>query len=273
MVAAIVLVPLALAVVVVAARPWSGRAGPSAGVPVDHVAMPTKAPAGWRLVLADDFNAGSRDLSRWKRYWGQPGGDPGGWFDPAHVSIADGMMTIGAWRDPARGDEWATGGVSSAPTLVQTYGQYLVRFRVDRGIGVTHVLILWPADNSWPPEIDFSEDRGKGRDSTLATVHYGASDHEVSHSRRVDLTRWHTLGVIWLPRRVTFTIDGRAWFEVVGFGVPDVPVVLAMQTQTWACGGTWAPCPNATTPPKVNMDIDWVTAYAPTRATLRVAER
>ena len=173
------------------------------------------------------------------------------------------MLTISAYRDPSRGERWATGGLSSSPGLVQTYGKYLVRFRFDAGIGVGHALVVFPADNSWPPEIDFSEDNGSGRDSTLATLHYGATDHHLAAKLAIDLTRWHTLGVEWLPHSLSFTLDGRDWFHLARKEVPDVPMVLDMQTETWPCSGTWGRCPDASTPSVVRLDVDWVVAYAP----------
>jgi beta-glucanase (GH16 family) len=231
--------------------------------PSDHVAMPRGDPFGWRQVFADDFTGRHLNMSKWRLYWGHPGGDPAGWWEPSHVRVAHGMLIVGAARDPARGERWATGGVSSSPGLVQTYGKYLVRFRMDAGIGVTHAVLLFPADNSWPPEIDFSEDSGRGRDSALATLHYGASDHHLAGKVAVNLTRWHTLGVEWLPGSLAFTLDGRDWFHLAGADVPSIPMAMDIQTQTWPCSGTWARCPDVTTPAHVNLDVDWVVAYAP----------
>lgn len=242
----------------VAARPHTVGA-----IPVDDQAMPTGKIVGWREVFSDDFPGESLDRSKWRLYEGQPGGDPGGWFSASHVSLSNGMLVISASRDPTRGNQWSTGGLSSSPGLVQTYGKYLVRFRMDAGIGVGHALVLFPADNSWPPEIDFSEDNGSGRDSTLGTVHYGATDKHVTSDIAVDLTQWHTLGVQWLPGSVVFTLDGRAWAHVDGVAVPKVPMTLDIQTETWPCSGTWGVCPDASTPKAVNLDVDWVVAYAP----------
>jgi hypothetical protein len=37
---------------------------------------------------------------------------------------------------------------------------------------------------------------------------------------------------------------------------------LDLQAQAGTCGEINAPCPDATTPERVNMQIDWVAAYA-----------
>jgi hypothetical protein len=44
--------------------------------------------------------------------------------------------------------------------------------------------------------------------------------------------------------------------------VPREPMELAMQAQAGTCGHRYAPCPDATTSARVNMQIHWVRAYA-----------
>ncbi len=154
----------------------AGAADPS-GIP-----MPTAPIRGWREVFADDFTGSTLNTDLWRTYWGQPGGDPGGWFDPSHVSVSNGELVLSGYQDPADGGKWATAGVSSSPGLVQTYGKYLVRFRFDAGVGIAHAILLWPADNSWPPEIDFSEDNGANRQTDYATLHFGSSNTQVQRS-------------------------------------------------------------------------------------------
>jgi beta-glucanase (GH16 family) len=232
------------------------------------VPIPTASPRGWREVFADDFTGTSLDW-QWTAYWGVPGGDPGGFFDPTHVTVSGGELVISAHKDPAD-DAWdagpntyVTGGVSSSPSFAQTYGDYLVRFRMDAGQGIAHAILLWPQSNAWPPEIDFSEDNGGQRQTDYATLHYGSGNTQVQKSVAVNLTRWHTLGVQWTPGKLVYTLDGRSWATVTNANVPSIPMVLDIQTQAWACGtSTWEQCPNAGTPARVNLDVDWVVAYA-----------
>jgi beta-glucanase (GH16 family) len=236
----------------------AGAAGSPSGV-----AMPVGNLPGWRQVLADDFTGATLDSSRWRLYWGQPGGDPGGWFDPNHVSVSKGQLVISGYRDRADGGKWATGGISDSPGLVQTYGKYLVRFRFDAGQGIAHAILLWPADNSWPPEIDFSEDNGSNRQTAYGTLHYGANNTQVQSHLAVNLTQWHTLGVQWTPGSLVYTLDGRAWASVKNAQVPSIPMTLDIQTQAWACGtSTWEQCPSASTPSHVNLYVDWAVAYS-----------
>ena len=218
---------------------------------------------GWRRVFFDDFNHGLR-TSRWGVYSGQPGGDPGGWWAPSHAVVTHGMLHLETYRDPRYHDRWVSAGVSSAPALRQTYGKYEVRVRIDRGRGVSFVALLWPVHDVWPPEIDFAESGGEtsARNQMTATLHYGADDSQLQKTVNVDLTRWHTLGVEWLPGKLVYTIDGRAWATMTTAAVPHQPMEMDLQTQAGTCGVSYAPCPNAATPAHVDAQIKWVAAYA-----------
>jgi beta-glucanase (GH16 family) len=230
--------------------------------------MPAGNHRGWRKVFSDDFK-GRRLDSRWGAYWGRPGGDPGGFFDPSHVTVSGGELVISAYRDPAD-DRWdagpgtyVSGGISSARSFAQTYGKYLVRFRMGEGQGVAFAILLWPQTNTWPPEIDFAEDNGSKRHTNYATLHYGPDNTQVIKRVAVDLTRWHTLGVQWSRGKLVYTLDGRNWASVTNRNVPAIPMVLDLQTQGWACGtSAWERCPNAGTPSHVNLYVDWIVAYA-----------
>lgn len=226
--------------------------------------MPTGDLQGWHQVFADDFSGTTLNTSLWRVYSGQPGGDPGGWFDPNHVSVSNGLLTISGYQDAADGGKWATGGISSSPGLIQTYGKYLVRLRFEKGVGISHMILLWPADNGWPPEVDFSEDNAGNRQTDYSTLHWGADNSQLQNVLAIDLTKWHTFGVEWKPGSLVYTVDGHVWATSSGSQVPSVPMVMDIQTQAWACGtSTWEQCTNATTPSHVNLYVDWAVAYAP----------
>jgi beta-glucanase (GH16 family) len=226
---------------------------------------PTRSrPAGvWRRVFFDDFRHGLRS-ARWGRYSGQPGGDPGGWWAASHAVVAHGILELETYRDPRFGGRWVSAGVSSAPALKQTYGKYEVRLRMDRGKGVAFVALLWPVRDQWPPEIDFAEEGGKtsARRHITATLHYGARNFQIQRTVHSDFTRWHVVAVEWRPAKLVYTLDGRRWATVSSRAVPAQPMELDLQTQAGACGDPYAPCPDSTTPPRVNLQVDWVAAYS-----------
>jgi beta-glucanase (GH16 family) len=241
--------------------PATGETGASP----DNTPMPTGNIPGWTQVFADDFSGSSLDLTKWYPYASsEPGGDPGNWLLPSHVSVSGGDLVISAYRDPLAGGMWTSGGVTSMAGLTQTYGKYLVRFRFPAGHGIAHGLMLLPADGSWPPEIDFSEDNGEGRNIDTATLHYGAQDSMQHVTVATDLTQWHTLGVEWTKEKLIYTLDGQEWGRMEGANVPSIPMVMDIQTQAWSCGvNEWEACPNASTPANVNFYVDWAVAYAP----------
>jgi beta-glucanase (GH16 family) len=234
----------------------------SSGRPDVDRLPPARLP-GWHRVFVDDFTKGL-SAARWHAYSGQPGGDPGGFWAPSHAVAGDGVLRLRTYRDRAYARRWVSAGVSSARALTQTYGKYLVRFRMDHGRGVAGVLLLWPSSNRWPPEIDFAEDGGEGtrRDEMSATLHYGADDNQIQRTLHADFTQWHTIGVEWTPGKLAYTIDGRRWAVVRSDHVPRVPMELDLQTQAGTCGHRFSPCPDGTTPHRVDMHVDWVAAYA-----------
>ena len=226
--------------------------------------MPGSLP-GWHRVFADDFTGRRINTAKWWVYSGQPAGDPVGWFDPSHVTVAGGQLLITGSRDRRHHNPWATGGISSGRAFSQLYGKYMVRMRMDRGVGITHAILLWPARNSWPPEVDFSEDNGANRDTIYATLHYKPGNLQVQRTRGIDLTRWHTVGVEWSPGLLRYTIDGRVWATLPSSRVPSIPMEMDIQTQAWACGLKFEHCPNASTPSHVRLHVDWAVAYKRTR--------
>jgi len=217
----------------------------------------------WKPVFRDDFN-GRLDERSWGTYEGQPGGDPGGWWDPSHVVVRDGKLRLETYRDPRFGNRWVSGGLSSSHAVKQKYGRYEVRFRMDRGVGVAGIILLWPVRDAWPPEIDFAETGGlrHARDEMSATLHHGKENHQVQRTVKADFTRWHVIGVRWTPGKLVYTLDGTPWATVRSPHVPAERMELDLQTQAGTCGDRWAPCPDATTPERVTMEVDWVRIYA-----------
>ncbi len=227
--------------------------------------MPKGNLPGWRQTFADDFTESSLS-SRWYLYNGQPGGDPAGWFDSKHISTRNGLLNIVAKKERTpNGTLYASGGMSNLKSFSQTYGRFAVRFRADKGWGVAYSIMLWPASDTWPPEIDFAEDNGKNRTMTSYTMHYGAKDTQVhGELNGMDFSQWHVASVDWSPGKLVYAIDGKVWSTVTNPNVPNVPMGIAIQSQTWPCKLLWEACPNSTTPAQVNLQVDWVVAYSPT---------
>ena len=213
--------------------------------------------SGYSQTYVSDFN-GSTLPAAWGLYAGQPGGDQGALFAPNHVTVGSGMLSINIFQDPAHGNEWVTGGTCLCNVASQTYGAYFVRSRMT-GPGPTGVELLWPSQNVWPPEIDFSETSG-AVNSAGGFVHYSTptnSNTQIARTANVDMTQWHTWGVIWTPTSITYTVDGQVFGTVTtAAAIPNIPMFLSLQSQTW-CSSGWA-CPSA----PQSMQVDWATVYA-----------
>lgn len=248
-----------------AAQPMSDQT--TAGQSVSGQSVPTGDLPDWRLVFTDDFDRPALG-EQWSTYQGSPGGDPYSHWDPAQVRLTDGALVLAAEQ---RAGQWITGGVSNWP-VTQTYGRWEVRFRADPSDEITYHFLLWPQQDSWPPEIDFLEDFSGDRSSASAFVHYELDgrqkvqrDLSAVDGVPIDLTRWHTAGVEWLPGQVRFLLDGRVWSDVSGDFVPDIPMWLALQAQSGGCQRKsdfgMPDCPVAGVPATADVQIDWVAVY------------
>lgn len=226
---------------------------PDRASPSDMAPPASNALAGYTLSYVNDFS-GTTLPPGWEIFTGNPVGDPGGQWGASHVTVSDGVLSLATWRDPAYGDEWVAGGVSQVG-VAHTYGAYFVRSRLT-GPGPTQVEMLWPAVG-WPPEIDFDETYGN-TDTSMATDHFTSANSQIHRTLSINMTQWHTWGVIWTPTKITYTVDGRIWGTVTGAGtVPDQPMSLHLQQQTW-CNSNFA-CP---TVPEQTL-VDWVAEYTP----------
>ncbi len=222
--------------------------------PSGYAPPAANALSGYGQTYVTDFT-GSTLPAQWDAYSGQPGGDPGALFAPTHLTVSGGLLDINTFQDSADNNEWVTGGTCLCNAAVQTYGAYFVRSRMT-GPGPTGVELLWPT-GSWPPEVDFNETYGTTT-GTSATLHYSASNLQIQDGLTIDMTQWHTWGVIWTPTSITYTVDGTVWGTVTNTAaIPSGSMYLSLQSQTW-CSSNWA-CP---TSPQ-SMQVDWVAAYSP----------
>jgi beta-glucanase (GH16 family) len=231
----------------------------SAGTLNDE-AMPTGNLPGWKLTYSTDFPGNSLP-SGWGAYTGEPGGNAHGYWLPQNVSVSDNELhlTTTPDSDPDLSGAETTGGVSFYGDS-QTYGMYLVRMKGDYepGLNISNIALLWPADNSWPPEIDFYEDNGGTRIGYDATIHSG-SDNNVVHDNinSGPGTQWHTYGLIWTANSITYTVDGKAMASETTSDVddwPDIPMILDLQSENLA---TLQPKGSIET-----MTVAWVAEYA-----------
>jgi Glycosyl hydrolases family 16 len=224
---------------------------PSSVAPPSPLALP-----GYRQTYVSDFG-GSALPAGWSAYEGTPSSDPGGYWSVSHTVVAGGLLQENAFRDPIFQNNWVTGGVCQCGSP-RTYGAYFVRSRMT-GPGPTQVELLWPT-SGWPPEIDFNETYGAAT-SSMATVHFNPTNSQIHRTVHIDMTQWHTWGLVWSPKSLVYIVDGRVWGSVSDPAViPNQLMTLDIQQQTF-CASGWA-CP---TSPQ-SLQVDWVAEYSPSVA-------
>jgi beta-glucanase (GH16 family) len=205
----------------------------------------------------DQFN-GPLKAHSWTLYNGQPTCCPDSGWAKSHVVAENGALRIRTYRDPARGNKWISGGVSMARMVNQTYGRWVVRFRMPRGTGVGMDVALRPKGNG--TVVDWIEESSKystKRDTETATLHYGNT--RVHAKVHANFTKWHTMVLRWIPNRITVRLDGKTWAHYTSH-IPSVPMHLVMQTNVGSNGFSGM-MPNASTPQRVALQVDRVAVY------------
>ncbi len=224
-----------------AAQP-SGLAPPSA----------TSLP-GFMLRYVNNFN-GTTVPAGWTVFTGTPSGAPGGQFGKAHVVVSHGELQLNTWPDPQYQNRWVTGGLCHCG-MTRTYGAYFVRARIT-GAGPNEVMLLWPKSESFPPEIDFNENEGR-LDNTSSTVHWGSTNQVEQHLLSIDMTKWHTWGVVWTPTAIEDVVDGTVWASVTRpAAIARVPMRLDLEQRTMC--QIHLQCPKKPS----SMYVDWVVEFS-----------
>ncbi|WP_077036414.1 family 16 glycosylhydrolase [Pelomonas sp. KK5] len=257
-------------------------------------------PPGYTLVFNDEFDGSALDRGKWITRYIYNGPEGGGTLDRLndekqryadkdnHVE-ADGLLKLVARRLPGeqpKGLNYQSGMIRSDWTL--RYGFLEARVKMPGGLGV------WPAfwlnsdvngaDGrlSWPPEIDIFEFVNNGQNDKVNQLHLAANTpkgttpvwlhtdpgfkpvHQIWVASFDFDKGWHTIGLEWMPDRITFYVDGlnvmsrkHSWtYEDGSVGAP-AHILLNL-----AIGGQWAGrfgIDDAAFPQ--SLDIDWVRAY------------
>jgi hypothetical protein len=223
------------------------------------------AVSGWKADFVDNFS-GSLNTRTWGRY---QGGVPAGTvstYASGNVGVNtglqanDGVLQVTTQKI---GGTWTGAGISSSPGFAATQGKWVIKAKFDRAYGVGYAFLLMPKGGGWPPELDIIEGT-MGGPHIMSTYHYGtASNHQQIQRwlRGVDMTKWHTYGVIITSGRIGYTIDGREWASVNTSAAPTVPMWLGIQTGVKNCAQSTGECLSASTPTSAKISVDWVAHY------------
>ncbi len=221
---------------------------------------------GWNTVFFDGFNGTQLDWTEWPiSYGGSMYWNNAFWWDPGQVTVGNGELTIG--MDKQSDGIWTTGGVTTMPYegapeghgFTFTYGRVEIRAKASADVeGAGPCFLLWPADNSWPPEIDILE-TPKGGDG-MFTNHWrgpNGEDWYASQYYDVDITQWHTYALDWTPDRLTLYVDGVKVAETTE-NIPDIAMSVGFQGHVGQEWDGWYGNPNDTNVSSLDISVDWV---------------
>ena len=178
---------------------------------------------------ADEFNyIGKPDASKWGYDIGG-----GGWGNNElqyytdnikNASVANGLLTITAIRQPADGREYSSARLVSKNKGDFLYGRIEVKAKLPTGKGTWPAIWMLPTDwqyGGWPKsgEIDIMEHVGFDQDRVHITVHTEAYNHsiqtQVGKSRMVSnaSSEFHLYKIEWTPSAILGYIDDQLLFE------------------------------------------------------------
>jgi len=238
----------------------------------------------WTLVWSDEFDGAAGSAPDDANWTFDVGGD--GWgneqleFDTDRRENADldgnGFLRITAIREDFEGNTWTSARMSTQG--LQSFGmgriEASIRLPVGRG--------LWPAfwslgtdfpDVGWPStgEIDIMEFRGEMPEQVLGSVHgpgYSGGEAVGNAYTRPEgslATDFHVYAVEWDPRHIAWFVDDDLLGTVTPGDLPpgapwvfDHEVFLILNL---AVGGTFLQQPDASTPGRSVMGVDYVRVF------------
>lgn len=182
---------------------------------------------------------------------------------------------------------WTSGRIRTAGKFSRTYGKIEVRAKLPEGKGFWPAIWMLPEDQPGNPyglwaangEIDITEGWGSKPDRIAQTLHYGGmwpnnvySGTEYVFPKK-DATSWHTYTLEWRSNEIKWLVDGvvtstkTQWWsskaqppasdaDLNAWPAPfDKPFYILLNL---AVGGNFDGNPDASTPDKAEMKIDYV---------------
>ena len=165
--------------------------------------------------------------------------------------------------------DYFSGIISSYENFNFTHGYVESRAKLPKGQGLWSA--LWLLTTKYVedvPEIDIVEALGHDVNELNHTLHYFDTDNgwqlvsSPTYKSVVDdySDSFHTYGLKWEPKKITWYVDGRVVKEVTDsdFKISKQSMYLIANL---AVGGTWPGSPDATTVFPAEYEIDYIRAY------------
>lgn len=233
----------------------------------------------WNITWYDDFDAATLDTSFWTAVFDtNPTNNSLHVYLPEQISVVDGNLVITSNNQPAWGQPYRSGQVSSK--ITQQYGRVEVRAKLPMSTGMWPAIWMLPDVHQfpWPSqgEIDLMENRGNEPFLTSSAFHWGTNP-PFSHSfvwnpqqtrTSTGLTNYHdgfhVYAVEWERDQVRLYVDDVHHFSVSdantgGFlSNQSAPMHLLINT---AIGGDYLDNPDSTTVWPQQFLVDYVRVY------------
>lgn len=229
-----------------------------------ELSSPQKAPNGWRLIWADEFDDVAATLDKWTMEdMAVEQNNELQYYSPNNVKIEDGYLTLIAKDENIHGRNFTSGAIHTKNTMNFLYGKVEMRAKLPIGQGIFPAFwMMTNKEDTWLPEIDILEMIGNRPDEIWMVLHgldennkkNTVSDYYIGENYT---SEFHTFGVEWTPTNITWRIDGKIRFETNEY-IPKEKMFLYMNI---AIGGDWPGSPDHTTQFPALFEIDYVRFY------------
>lgn len=235
----------------------------------------------WTLIWGDDFIGPALDQTKWTamRQSTSPLKEAQAYLIE-NVSVKNGCLVITSKKEDWTGPDeihprksvtryYTSGEVVTLEKAVWTYGRFEIRAKLPSGQGILPFALLYPTDQSWPPQINIMAVVGHRPEEVYFVNCWGSdSRHQQADSSGPlpgeDYSAdFHTFALEWEPGKLRWYIDGILKYQIVR-NVPDRPLCLVLGTTV---GGIYAGEPydqkfggKPSSFPQY-FSIDWVKIY------------
>jgi beta-glucanase (GH16 family) len=224
-----------------------------------RAARPAGGAGRWNLTFDDEFTGSRSSLRYWSTCYDWACTNAGNseleWYKGRNVSLSRQGLLLTARVQQAHDKPFTSGMIQSNRRYSFRYGFAEARAKVPAGTGLWSAFWLLPSSHAWPPEIDVMEIYGSSPTMVAMTVHYGSSQSVQQQFVGPNYSAgYHTFGVDWEPRSISWYIDG-ALRQRVDISINTRMYLLA----TLAIEGIEPP--NSATPFPSAMAIQWIRVF------------
>lgn len=155
--------------------------------------------------------------------------------------------------------EYSSGAITTRDVFKQQYGYFEIRASWSTGKGVWPAFWLLPATGAWPPEIDVIEGHGDKPGVAFQTIHSKVAPRS-GQVAKVEGSQqdFHLYGVLWLPDRVDYYIDGHKTGSLKAPSDLNQPMYLLANL---AIGGYWPGNPDPDPDFRATYKIDHIRVW------------